>query len=237
MIIKNIEGEILFIDSSQPMGLDSHESMRLALENAVRKGVDLSGAYLRGFSLRGINLTGAKLEGAHLEDLDLEGAELGYANLKGANLKNVILEKANLKKAILDGVTWHAVRLDDADLTDASVRYSNLFHTHRKDTILTRTILTDTSLDRPAKVPDRPAPEKQGVNLKDIIVMKEKSEGGSCAGFYESTVVSVRSNKLPGSMASFVAEELSPTDTITAITYSATGDLESITVQPISCQH
>jgi len=65
------EGKILFSIAT--------ESIKLAVEAAVK-----SGAYLTGADLRGADLTGAYLRGADLRGADLTGADLTGADLTGA---------------------------------------------------------------------------------------------------------------------------------------------------------
>jgi len=80
------------------------ESLKLAVELAVKhganlggadlRGADLRGAYLGGAYLRGANLRGANLGGAYLRGADLWGANLGGANLRGADLGGADLRGA-----------------------------------------------------------------------------------------------------------------------------------------------
>ena len=82
--IKHKNGTILFSGE--------FETLRTAVESAVKQGAYLEGANLRGANLRGADLRGADLEGADLggadlRDTDLGGADLGGADLEGANLR------------------------------------------------------------------------------------------------------------------------------------------------------
>src|SRR3990167_4086808 len=90
------------------------ESLKLAVELAVSKKIDLSYANLVRASLDGANLLGASLDGATLVGASLDGASLVRANLDGARLDfikhdfwAVLLcaphEVEGLKKAIADG--------------------------------------------------------------------------------------------------------------------------------------
>ena len=84
------------------------ETLRETLIDALKEGVDLSGAYLRGANLssadlRGAYLRGANLRGTNLEGADLEGADLSGANLRGTNLRGTNLEGADLRGADLSG--------------------------------------------------------------------------------------------------------------------------------------
>jgi uncharacterized protein YjbI with pentapeptide repeats len=89
--IKNLYGRILYECEA--------ESIKEAVEKAVKEGVSLYKAILIGENLKGINLSGAcliessliwsNLEEANLENSNLEGADFQGANLKGANLNRV----------------------------------------------------------------------------------------------------------------------------------------------------
>jgi uncharacterized protein YjbI with pentapeptide repeats len=70
-------------DSSVLFAVET-ETLKLALELAVKQGAYLKGAYLGGADLRGAYLRGANLEGANLEGANLKGAYLKGAYLKGA---------------------------------------------------------------------------------------------------------------------------------------------------------
>ena len=66
------------------------ETIKEAVEKAVRIGANLEGANLGGTNLGGANLGGANLGGAYLGVANLEGANLEGANLGGAYLHNAI---------------------------------------------------------------------------------------------------------------------------------------------------
>ena len=66
--IKSILGEVLFEYSKE------NNTVRDTVEEAVRRGANLGGAYLRG-----ADLGGADLRGANLSCADLRGANLGCA--------------------------------------------------------------------------------------------------------------------------------------------------------------
>jgi uncharacterized protein YjbI with pentapeptide repeats len=90
MIIKNLSGSVLHT-SKEP-------TIKLAVEEAVRMGADLSwadlsGADLSGAILSGAYLFGAYLFGAYLFGAYLFGADLRWADLRGANLFGVKFDK------------------------------------------------------------------------------------------------------------------------------------------------
>lgn len=93
------------------------ESWKLAVEEAVESGADLSGADLSG----GDSLRSANLQGADLRSADLQGSDLQGADLQGADLRNADLRSADLRNADL----WSA-NLQNADLRNADLRNANL---------------------------------------------------------------------------------------------------------------
>jgi hypothetical protein len=90
------------------------ESLKLAVEAAVKSRANLTGANLYGANLTGANLYGANLYGANLYGADLSGADLTGANLYGANLTRADLAGANLTGANLTG----------ADLAGAKIEFN-----------------------------------------------------------------------------------------------------------------
>ena len=74
------------------------DSMKLAVELAIKSGANLSGADLYGANLSRADLSGANLSGSYLY-----GANLSMANLSGANLSGANLSVANLSGANLYG--------------------------------------------------------------------------------------------------------------------------------------
>ena len=101
--IKSIFGNVLFEFSKE------NNTIKDTVEEAVRRGADLSGADLSGADLRDANLRGAYLSGADLRDAYLYGANLSGAYLRGADLRGADLRDAYLRGADLSG----------ADLRDA----------------------------------------------------------------------------------------------------------------------
>jgi len=72
------------------------ESVKMALQIAVKSGANLYGANLYGADLYGANLYGANLSRANLYGANLYGANLYGADLSGANLSGANLYGANL---------------------------------------------------------------------------------------------------------------------------------------------
>jgi uncharacterized protein YjbI with pentapeptide repeats len=106
-------------------------SIKLAVEFAVDKKIDLSSANLGDANLRDANLCGANLRdanlgGANLGGAYLRGANLGGANLCGADLCGANLRDADLRGAYLRGAYLRGANLCGADLRDANLRDANL---------------------------------------------------------------------------------------------------------------
>ena len=121
--IKNIDGDVIFKHEAE------NNTIKLTVEEAVKKnvslngadldGADLAGANLRNTSLKDADLSWADLIGADLEDADLEDADLSWADLENANLKNAKFKDANLKGAILKGAFLAGAHLNEANLNAA----------------------------------------------------------------------------------------------------------------------
>uniref|UniRef100_A0A6H1ZET0 Pentapeptide repeat-containing protein n=1 Tax=viral metagenome TaxID=1070528 RepID=A0A6H1ZET0_9ZZZZ len=73
------------------------DSLKLAVEAAVKSGANLSEANLSGANLYGANLSGANLSGADLYGANLSGANLSGADLYGADLYGADLSGAEIK--------------------------------------------------------------------------------------------------------------------------------------------
>ena len=96
-------------------------SLQKTLEEAVRRKIDLRGAYLRGAYLRGAYLRGAVLRGA-----DLRGAVLSGAVLRGAVLSGADLRGADLRDAVLSGAYLRGAVLSDAVLSGWIPKIENI---------------------------------------------------------------------------------------------------------------
>ena len=107
------------------------ESIKLAVEAAVKsdanlRDVDLGDADLGDANLYGANLGGANLRGADLGDANLGDADLGGAYLGGANLDGAYLDGANLGGAYLGGAYLRGAYLGGANLRGADLDGANL---------------------------------------------------------------------------------------------------------------
>ena len=96
-------------------------SMRLAVELAIEKKIDLSYA-----DLTAANLSSANLRYANLSYADLTSANLRYADLTAANLRYADLTAANLSSANLSSADLRYANLSSADLTSANLSSANL---------------------------------------------------------------------------------------------------------------
>ena len=86
--IKSIVGSTLYTTEA--------ESIKEAVEKAVKEKVSLDWASLDGASLDGASLDGASLDGASLNRASLNNASLDGASLDGASLNNASLDGASL---------------------------------------------------------------------------------------------------------------------------------------------
>ena len=126
--IKNINGDVLFSHTAE------NNSIKITVEEAVKKnirltladlegadleGADLEGANLRNTSLKKANLAWANLAGACLAVADLTDANLAWADLADANLAWADLADANLKGAILNGANLNGADIYRANITAA----------------------------------------------------------------------------------------------------------------------
>ena len=112
------------------------ETIKEAVENAVKDGADLDGADLDGANLDGVSLYGVSLYGANLDGANLDGASLYGANLTranldgaslyGANLYGANLTRANLTRANLYGASLYGANLDGANLDGANLDGASL---------------------------------------------------------------------------------------------------------------
>ena len=97
------------------------ETVKLAVEMAVKDAANLYGANLYGADLRGANLYGADLRDADLRDADLRGADLRDADLRDADLRGADLRDANLRGADLRDANLRGANLYGADLDGANL--------------------------------------------------------------------------------------------------------------------
>jgi hypothetical protein len=116
--IKNISGEVIYTTEA--------DSLKVAIEEAVKEGKSLEDAYLSGAYLSGADLRGADLRGADLRGADLYGANLIRADLRGAYLRGADLYGANLRGADLMGANLIRANLSGADLRDADLSETQL---------------------------------------------------------------------------------------------------------------
>ena len=108
--IKNIHGEVIYTYEGE------NATIKDAVEDAVKKGVNLTRANLEYANLRYANLYHANLEGANLYRASLIRANLEGANIKDANFKGVNLYRANLYGVNLYGANFFNANLSQANL-------------------------------------------------------------------------------------------------------------------------
>jgi len=90
------------------------ETIKEAVEKAVKRDVNLWDA-----NLQNANLWDANLQNANLQDADLWNADLWNANLRNADLRNANLQDANLQNANLRNADLQNANLRNADLRNA----------------------------------------------------------------------------------------------------------------------
>jgi uncharacterized protein YjbI with pentapeptide repeats len=95
------------------------ETIKDAVEDAVKNRASLNGASLNGASLNGASLNGAYLNGASLNGASLNRASLDGASLDGASLNGASLNGAYLNRASLNGVSLNGASLNGAYLNGA----------------------------------------------------------------------------------------------------------------------
>lgn len=121
--LKGVDGRLIYKCQA--------DSIKTAVEKAVKEGVslynvdlkfaDLCGANMKFARMPNADLSGANLEGAHLDGIDLQ-----FATLIGANLGYVKLNNANLCHSNLKGVNLYAANLFEANLNFANLNGANI---------------------------------------------------------------------------------------------------------------
>ena len=112
--------KINFFDGKEALEFDC-ETIKEAVEKAIKQNIDLRHANLRHADLRHANLRHADLHYADLSYSDLRSAKLNSANLRYSNLRYSDLRSADLHYADL-----HYSDLSNANLTGAALDYSCL---------------------------------------------------------------------------------------------------------------
>ncbi len=96
-------------------------SLLLALEAAIKAGINLSGADLSEADLSGADLSEADLSKAYLYKADLSKANLSEADLSEADLSGADLSGADLSEADLSKAYLYKADLSGADLSGADL--------------------------------------------------------------------------------------------------------------------
>jgi uncharacterized protein YjbI with pentapeptide repeats len=120
-----------------------------AVQGAVFKLANLSGADFSYTDFRSVNLEGADLRGARLERTDMRSAILIKAKLTNGDLRTTILSGANLTEANLSGVNLSGNELIEpnlirVDLTGADLRRTTLLRANLSGAVLDQ-VATDSS--------------------------------------------------------------------------------------------
>ena len=176
--------EIKHCYSNTVLYTSNKETLKEALEEAVKNKVNLGGAdlecaNLRGADLRDANLQNANLRianlrGAYLQGVNLGGANLLYANLVGANLEGADLRDANLQDANLRGAN-----LENANLGGANLLYVNLGGANLRGTNLLYANLENADL-KGAKEIDLVIARTRILSDGDLIGYKKLKDGVIC---------------------------------------------------------
>lgn len=118
-------------------------SLKLAVEAAVKRKTNLSFAGLDGASL-----TRANLEGADFYEAYINKACLYEANLKGVNFTRANLYEANLDKTNLRGACLYGADLTKATLERANLEGANLYEANLEGVNLKRANLKGANITR-----------------------------------------------------------------------------------------
>ena len=118
--IKNIDGVVIFKHEAE------NNTVKLTVEEAVKKNVCLTLADLGDAELAGANLKGAIFRGANLRGANLKSAELAWANLSDADLREANFSMANLYRTNLADADLYRANLTQANLFDADLYNTNL---------------------------------------------------------------------------------------------------------------
>ena len=115
LCIMDLDGDTLFTYSCK------NNTIKLTLEEAVRRKVNLYRADFSGVNLSRANLSGAILPNANFQGADLYGVNFTEADLYNANFYTASLNKSNLKNA-----NFHGANMGKADLSEANLYMVNL---------------------------------------------------------------------------------------------------------------
>lgn len=142
--ICNINGEL--IHKSEAL------DMRGAVIEAVKGGVDLTGADLSNANLLGVSISGATLQGANFYRSKLKDADLSACDLRGAILDDACLAEANLSAAKLEGASLYCTNFQEACIAQACLDKANLrgaclFKTNASKSSMRNAILDEVTLE------------------------------------------------------------------------------------------
>ena len=126
----------------KPNIIKEADTVKEAVEYAVKNRISLEGADLHNADLMEADLNAADLKGADLSNADMAGADLNKANLIYATLSGGMLTCANLFHANLS-----CADLRGADLSNADLYYANLSNSDVRGADLSRANLSGADID------------------------------------------------------------------------------------------
>lgn len=113
MIIRSLSGKKIFETR--------HKRMRDTLEEAVKKGIDLSYADLRRYKFRNASLDGMIAAGASFWGADLSGSDIGYATLHGADFRGSLLKDVCFAHSNLTGANMLGSHFENTILQNTTM--------------------------------------------------------------------------------------------------------------------
>ena len=122
IIIRNrFDGSVIFEHECE------NNTIKITVEQALRKEVSLYSADLRSANLSSADLSSADLRSANLSSADLYSADLRSADLSSADLSSADLRSANLSSADLRSADLRSADLRSANLSSAKNKESSYF--------------------------------------------------------------------------------------------------------------
>jgi hypothetical protein len=100
------------------------ESIKDAIQKAIKEKVNLSNSNLRGSDLRDSDLSNSNLSNSDLSNSNLRGSDLSYSNLSGSDLRDSDLSYSNLSYSNLSNSNLRGSDLRDSNLSGSDLRDS-----------------------------------------------------------------------------------------------------------------
>ena len=117
------------------------DTIKEAVELAIKSGSDLRYSDLRYSNLRGSDLSGSNLRGSDLRYSDLRGSNLRGSDLSGSNLRGSNLRYSDLRGSNLSYSDLSYSDLSYSDLSGSNLRYSDLRYSNLRGSNLSGEIL------------------------------------------------------------------------------------------------